>query len=92
MPFEVPFEPRMYESVARMLCTDRPLPPAYFELQARLRREVLREQVEGLRADHLRQHEDGEDEAVRDLMVCAALLRGTETKWKEEEEKKKKRR
>ena len=37
MPFDVPLEPRMYESVARMLCTERPMPPAYFEMHAHLR-------------------------------------------------------
>jgi hypothetical protein len=34
MPLLVPLVPRMYEPVARMLCMDRPMPPADLEMQA----------------------------------------------------------
>lgn len=34
MPLLVPLVPRMYEPVARMLCIERPMPPADFEMQA----------------------------------------------------------
>ena len=36
MPFDVPLLPRMYESVARMLWTLNPIPPAYLLMQAHL--------------------------------------------------------
>jgi hypothetical protein len=34
MPLEVPLEPRMYESRARMLWMETPMPPANLEMQA----------------------------------------------------------
>lgn len=34
MPLLEPFVPRMYESVARMLWMERPMPPAYLEMSA----------------------------------------------------------
>ena len=34
MPFEAPLVPAMYESVARMLWIESPMPPAYLEMDA----------------------------------------------------------
>jgi hypothetical protein len=34
MPLEEPLVPRMYDPVARMLCMDRPMPPALLEMEA----------------------------------------------------------
>ena len=34
MPLDVPFVPRMYEFVARMLWIDSPMPPANLEMHA----------------------------------------------------------
>jgi hypothetical protein len=34
IPLDVPFEPRMYDLVARTLWIDKPIPPAYLEMDA----------------------------------------------------------
>mmetsp|Transcript_48366 Transcript_48366/g.112004 ORF Transcript_48366/g.112004 Transcript_48366/m.112004 type:complete len:323 (-) Transcript_48366:627-1595(-) len=46
------------------------------EREARSRRERVREKAEGLRARHLAQHEDGEDQAVADGVRSPPLERG----------------
>ena len=65
MPFDVPLLPRIYESVARMLCTLKPMPPAYLLMHAHLRETTRSEAAQISTRDHSHGsemetiHEDG---------------------------------